>query len=170
MGALVVGLAAAKALAYALDKPLYGVNHLAGHVAVDLLEHGPLPERCVALLVSGGHTSLLQVDDITSGITELGSTTDDAAGEAYDKVARLLGLPYPGGPQIDRAATGDPRARGLPARADRAQGPGAAPVRLLLLRPEDRGGPVGRDRAASRPGGAGAPTWPPASRRRSATC
>jgi N6-L-threonylcarbamoyladenine synthase len=93
MGALVVGLAAAKALAYALDKPLYGVNHLAGHVAVDLLEHGPLPQRCVALLVSGGHTSLLQVDGIASGITELGSTTDDAAGEAYDKVARLLGCP-----------------------------------------------------------------------------
>ena len=68
MGALVVGLAAAKALAYALDQPLYGVNHLAGHVAVDLLEHGPLPERCVALLVSGGHTSLLQVDGITDGI------------------------------------------------------------------------------------------------------
>ncbi len=156
MGALVVGLAAAKALAYALDMPLYGVNHLAGHVAVDLLEHGPLPERCVALLVSGGHTSLLQVDDIASGITELGSTTDDAAGEAYDKVARLLGLPYPGGPEIDRAATGDPRHVELPARADRAQGPGAAPVRLLLLRAEDRGGPARGDRAARRPAGAGA--------------
>ena len=108
MGALVVGLAAAKALAYALDKPLYGVNHLVGHVAVDLLEHGPLPEPCVALLVSGGHTSLLLVEQISSPVTELGSTIDDAAGEAYDKVARLLGLPYPGGPPIDRAATGDP--------------------------------------------------------------
>ncbi len=108
MGALVVGLAAAKALAYALDKPLYGVNHLVGHVAVDLLEHGPLPEPCVALLVSGGHTSLLLVEEISSPVTELGSTIDDAAGEAYDKVARLLGLPYPGGPPIDRAATGDP--------------------------------------------------------------
>ncbi len=122
MGALVVGLASAKALAYALDKPLYAVNHLAGHVAVDLLEHGPLPTPCVALLVSGGHTSLLQVDDIATSITELGSTIDDAAGEAYDKVARLLGLPYPGGPHIDRAATGDPRAiafpRGLTARKD----------------------------------------------------
>src|SRR5215204_3312982 len=74
MGALVVGLAGAKALAYALDKPLYAVNHLAGHVAVDVLEHGPLPDRCVALLVSGGHTSLLAVEGITDGISELGST------------------------------------------------------------------------------------------------
>jgi N6-L-threonylcarbamoyladenine synthase len=122
MGALVVGLAAAKALAVALDKPLYGVNHLAGHVAVDLLEHGPLPQPCIALLVSGGHTSLLQITDIASAISELGSTVDDAAGEAYDKVARLLGLSYPGGPVIDRVATGDPRAiafpRGLTAPKD----------------------------------------------------
>jgi N6-L-threonylcarbamoyladenine synthase len=122
MGALVVGLASAKALAYALDKPLYGVNHLIGHVAVDLLEHGPLPEPCIALLVSGGHTSLLRVDAITSSVTELGSTTDDAAGEAYDKVARVLGLRYPGGPEIDREATGDPGyvsfPRGLTAAKD----------------------------------------------------
>lgn len=123
MGALVVGLSAAKALAVALDKPLYGLNHLVGHVAVDLLDHGPLPERFGALLVSGGHTSLLVVDDITSQITEVGSTIDDAAGEAYDKVARLLGLGYPGGPVIDQlAAQGDPKAirfpRGLTARHD----------------------------------------------------
>ena len=170
MGALVVGLASAKALAYALDKPLYAVNHLAGHVAVDLLEHGPLPERCVALLVSGGHTSLLRVDGITDAITELGSTIDDAAGEAYDKVARVLGLPYPGGPHIDRAATGDPRAMAFPARADRPQGPGPASVRLLLLRGEDRGGPVGRGPRAGRAGDSAGRTWPRASRRRSATC
>jgi N6-L-threonylcarbamoyladenine synthase len=125
MGALVVGLAGAKALAYALDKPLYAVNHLAGHVAVDLLEHGPLPSPCVALLVSGGHTSLLTIQDVATDITQLGSTVDDAAGEAYDKVARVLGLPYPGGPHIDRAATGDPRfvafPRGLTGQRDLQQ-------------------------------------------------
>ncbi|WP_300081042.1 tRNA (adenosine(37)-N6)-threonylcarbamoyltransferase complex transferase subunit TsaD [Propioniciclava sp.] len=126
MGALVVGLSAAKALAVALDKPLYGLNHLVGHVAVDLLDHGPLPERFCALLVSGGHTSLLVVDDITSSITEVGATIDDAAGEAYDKVARLLGMGYPGGPVIDAAASGgDPRAiafpRGLTSARDLAQ-------------------------------------------------
>ncbi|RCK68867.1 tRNA (adenosine(37)-N6)-threonylcarbamoyltransferase complex transferase subunit TsaD [Desertihabitans brevis] len=115
MGALVVGLAGAKALAAALGKPLYGLNHLAGHVAVDLLDHGPLPTPCVALLVSGGHTSLLRVGDIATDITEIGSTIDDAAGEAYDKVARVLGLSYPGGPVIDRvAADGDPRAIRFP--------------------------------------------------------
>jgi len=103
-GALLVGVAAAKALALAHDKPLYGVNHLAAHVAVDQLEHGRFEGRVAALLVSGGHTELLLVDDITSDITMLGQTIDDAAGEAFDKVARLLGLPYPGGPHIDRAA------------------------------------------------------------------
>ena len=114
-GALLVGVAAAKAYALALDKPLYGVNHLAAHVAVDTLEHGPLPEPAVALLVSGGHSSLLRVDDITGSITSLGSTIDDAAGEAFDKVARVLGLPFPGGPHIDRLArTGSPDAIAFP--------------------------------------------------------
>ncbi|RJQ76980.1 tRNA (adenosine(37)-N6)-threonylcarbamoyltransferase complex transferase subunit TsaD [Amycolatopsis panacis] len=103
-GALLVGVSAAKAYAAALDVPLYGVNHLAGHIAVDTLQHGPLPSPVLALLVSGGHTQLLRVDDIASRITELGSTVDDAAGEAYDKVARVLDLPYPGGPPIDKAA------------------------------------------------------------------
>jgi len=108
-GALLVGVAAAKALAYALGRPLHGVNHLAAHVAVDQLEHGPLPEPCLALLVSGGHSSLLLVDDVTRDVTLLGATLDDAAGEAFDKVARLLRLPFPGGPHIDRvAAGGDP--------------------------------------------------------------
>ncbi len=103
-GALLVGVAAAKALAIGLGKPLYGVNHLAAHVAVDQLEHGPLPEPCLAMLVSGGHSSLLQVTDVTLGVEPLGATIDDAAGEAFDKVARLLGLPFPGGPHIDRVA------------------------------------------------------------------
>jgi N6-L-threonylcarbamoyladenine synthase len=104
-GALLVGVAAAKALAVALGKPLYGVNHLAAHVAVDIVEHGPLPEPTLALLVSGGHSSLLLVPDVTLDVRALGSTIDDAAGEAFDKVARVLGLPFPGGPQVDRAAT-----------------------------------------------------------------
>ncbi len=103
-GALLVGVAAAKAYALALDKPLYGVNHLTAHVAVDALEHGPLPEPVLALLVSGGHSSLLLVTDVTSDVRPLGATVDDAAGEAFDKVARLLGLPFPGGPHIDRHA------------------------------------------------------------------
>jgi N6-L-threonylcarbamoyladenine synthase len=122
-GALTVGVAAAKALALALGVPLYGVNHLAAHVAVDTLEHGPLPEPSIALLVSGGHSSLLLVGDVTSDVRSLGRTIDDAAGEAFDKVARLLGLPFPGGPYVDRAAAeGDRTAiafpRGLSARHD----------------------------------------------------
>ncbi|KRA39421.1 MULTISPECIES: tRNA (adenosine(37)-N6)-threonylcarbamoyltransferase complex transferase subunit TsaD [unclassified Nocardioides] len=125
-GALLVGVASAKALALGLGKPIYGVNHLAAHVAVDQLEHGPLPEPCLALLVSGGHSSLLKVTDITGhdgGIDPLGATIDDAAGEAFDKVARLLGLPFPGGPHIDRVAReGDRIAidfpRGLSSRRD----------------------------------------------------
>ncbi|WP_222853735.1 tRNA (adenosine(37)-N6)-threonylcarbamoyltransferase complex transferase subunit TsaD [Fodinicola acaciae] len=114
-GALLVGVAAAKAYALAAGKPLYGVNHLAAHVAVDTLEHGPLPEPAMALLVSGGHSSLLEVDDLTGSVRTLGSTMDDAAGEAFDKVARLLGLPFPGGPHIDRQARdGDPAAIDFP--------------------------------------------------------
>jgi N6-L-threonylcarbamoyladenine synthase len=103
-GALLVGVAAAKAYALSLGKPLYGVNHLSAHVAVDRLVHGDLPQPCVALLVSGGHSSLLLVPDVTGPVTSLGATVDDAAGEAFDKVARVLGLPFPGGPHIDRAA------------------------------------------------------------------
>ncbi len=103
-GALLVGVAAAKAYALALDLPLYGVNHLAAHVAVDVLEHGSLPEPCVVLLVSGGHSSLLLVENVTQAMDPLGATVDDAAGEAFDKVARLLGLGFPGGPVVDRLA------------------------------------------------------------------
>ncbi|MEV0293310.1 tRNA (adenosine(37)-N6)-threonylcarbamoyltransferase complex transferase subunit TsaD [Nocardia sp. NPDC050710] len=113
-GALLVGVAAAKAYAAAWDVPFYALNHLGGHVAVDTLEHGPMPP-CVALLVSGGHTHLLHVTDLSAPIVELGSTVDDAAGEAFDKVARLLGLGYPGGPALDAAAqSGDPKAIAFP--------------------------------------------------------
>ncbi len=131
-GALMVGVGAAKALAVALDVPIYAVNHLVGHVGADLLRgegvttDAPLEYPTIALLVSGGHTSLLLVRDLVSDVELLGETIDDAAGEAFDKVARVLGLPYPGGPQIDRvAATGDPTAirfpRGLSHQKDVAK-------------------------------------------------
>jgi len=114
-GALQVGVSAAKAYALALGKPLYAVNHLAAHIAVDQLEHGPLPRPVVALLVSGGHSSLLLVPDVTAEVLPLGATIDDAAGEAYDKVARLLGMGFPGGPPIDAAAgAGDGAAIAFP--------------------------------------------------------
>ena len=114
-GALLVGVCAAKAYALALGKPLYAVNHLAAHIAVDQLEHGALPEPAIALLVSGGHSSLLLARDIAGDVQPLGATIDDAAGEAYDKVARVLGLPFPGGPPIDQEArAGDPAAIAFP--------------------------------------------------------
>jgi N6-L-threonylcarbamoyladenine synthase len=127
-GALMVGVGAAKALAVALDKPLYAVNHLVGHVGADVLrdDDSEIELPTIALLVSGGHTSLLLVRDLVSDVELLGETIDDAAGEAFDKVARLLGLPYPGGPEIDRAAVGgDPNAirfpRGLSQQKDLEQ-------------------------------------------------
>lgn len=130
-GALMVGVGAAKALAVSLGTPLYAVNHLVGHVGADVLradgsEGSPVEVPTIALLVSGGHTSLLHVRDLVSDVELLGETIDDAAGEAFDKVARVLGLPYPGGPQIDRvAAEGDPRAirfpRGLSLPKDMAK-------------------------------------------------
>jgi N6-L-threonylcarbamoyladenine synthase len=103
-GALVVGVAAAKALALGLGVEYHEVNHIPAHVAVDRLEFGEWNDPVVALVISGGHTSLLFVDDITTEPKVLGETLDDAAGEAFDKVARVLGLGFPGGPLIDRLA------------------------------------------------------------------
>ncbi|MFJ1790577.1 tRNA (adenosine(37)-N6)-threonylcarbamoyltransferase complex transferase subunit TsaD [Kitasatospora griseola] len=125
-GALQVGVAAAKGYAFSLGVPLYGVHHLAGHVAAAGLAGEPLPNPCVVLIVSGGHTSLLLVRDLARDpIVHLGDTLDDAAGECFDKTARILGLPYPGGPAIDRAARdGDPGAVRLPRPLT---GPGDAP-------------------------------------------
>ena len=131
-GALMVGVGAAKALAVSLDKPLYAVNHLVGHVGADVLRPSTgsatdaVEYPTIALLVSGGHTSLLLVRDLVSDVELLGETIDDAAGEAFDKVARLLGLPYPGGPEIDRVAVGgNPKAirfpRGLSHQKDMAE-------------------------------------------------
>ncbi|CAB0494661.1 tRNA (adenosine(37)-N6)-threonylcarbamoyltransferase complex transferase subunit TsaD [Corynebacterium diphtheriae bv. mitis] len=124
-GALLVGASAAKAYAAAWGVPFYGVNHLGGHVAVANLEGEELPHS-IALLVSGGHTQILEVQAVGKPMRELGSTLDDAAGEAYDKVARLLGLGYPGGPVVDKlAARGNRKAirfpRGL-SRADDLRG------------------------------------------------
>lgn len=137
-GALMVGVCAAKALALATGKPLYAINHLVAHVGVGLLDGKPnsgatpdggspasvpahaadaprLPNNLGALLVSGGHTEILKINSITSDVQLLGSTIDDAAGEAYDKVARILGLGYPGGPAIDRLArTGNAKAIRFP--------------------------------------------------------
>jgi len=104
VGALLVGVGSAAGLALGLNKPIYAVNHLAAHVSVDYLTHDKPLDPTIALLVSGGHSSLLQVDDITGSITKLGETMDDAAGEAFDKIARVMKLGFPGGPAIDTLA------------------------------------------------------------------
>lgn len=104
VGALLVGVGAAAGLALGLDKPIFAVNHLAAHISVDALTHTEALSPTIALLVSGGHSSLLQVDDITGSITKLGATMDDAAGEAFDKIARVMKLGFPGGPAIDALA------------------------------------------------------------------
>jgi N6-L-threonylcarbamoyladenine synthase len=115
VGALLVGTSTAAAIALALDKPLFGVNHLAAHISVDYLTHDNPLDPTIALLVSGGHSSILQINDITSSITSLGSTMDDAAGEAFDKIARVMGLGFPGGPAVDlEAKSGDANAINFP--------------------------------------------------------
>ena len=104
IGALLVGTSAASGLALGLDKPLYGVNHLSSHLAVDALDESHKLGPAIGLLVSGGHSSIIQVNDIAQSVQVLGATIDDAAGEAFDKIARLLGLDFPGGPEIDKLA------------------------------------------------------------------
>lgn len=114
VGALLVGVAGAKSVALAHDLPLIGINHLEGHVCAVQLEYGPLDPPILALIVSGGHTSLVALD-ADGAFSTLGATIDDAAGEAFDKVARFLGLPYPGGPEIDALSRqGDPDAIAFP--------------------------------------------------------
>lgn len=103
MGALLVGVNFAKSLAYSLDIPLIAVSHVHGHISANYISHPSLEPPFVCLMVSGGHTALLKVEDYNK-MTMLGTTLDDAVGEAFDKVARVLGLPYPGGPEIDRLA------------------------------------------------------------------
>lgn len=103
VGALLIGISTAKALAYSLDIPLIGVNHMEGHICANYIEHKDLEPPFTCLVVSGGHSYLIQVNGYTD-YELIGRTRDDAAGEAFDKVARSLGLPYPGGPHIDRLA------------------------------------------------------------------
>lgn len=114
VGALLVGVAAAKAVAFAADKPLIGVHHIEGHISANYIANTELTPPFLCLVVSGGHTNLALVNDYTE-LEIIGQTRDDAAGEAFDKVARALGLGYPGGPAIDRAAAmGDPHSIELP--------------------------------------------------------
>ena len=114
VGALLVGVAAAKAAAWALGKPLIAVNHMEGHIFANLLQHPDLEPPFLSLVVSGGHTMLVVIEDYNT-FKLLGQTRDDAAGEAFDKIARVMGYPYPGGPHIDKLAqSGNPDAISFP--------------------------------------------------------
>ncbi len=114
VGALLTGVAFAKGLAYANDKPLFKVNHIEGHICSNFLSHADLTPPMICLVVSGGHSHIVKVTDF-GRYTLLGQTRDDAAGEAFDKVARVLGLPYPGGPNLERLAKeGDENAYSFP--------------------------------------------------------
>ena len=114
VGSLLVGVGAAKAMAYALDKPLVGVHHIAGHICANYIEHPQLKPPYLCLVVSGGHTNIVEVKDYGT-YRIIGRTRDDAVGEAFDKVARTIGLGYPGGPKIDRLALeGNPEAIRFP--------------------------------------------------------
>jgi tRNA N6-adenosine threonylcarbamoyltransferase len=155
VGALLVGIAAAKALALALDVPFIGINHLEGHIYANVLERGPIEEPYVAFLVSGGHTMLVHVPD-PFAYELLGQTLDDAAGEAFDKVARLLELGFPGGPALDRlASTGDPTAIRFPRAATERgydfslSGLKTAVVRYFRAERSQGREPVAEDLAAS---------------------
>ena len=143
VGALLVGVSAAKMLALALGVPLVGVNHVEAHIYACRLAAGRDIFPCVGLVVSGGHTSLFHCRDAAATSSCSARTLDDAAGEAFDKVASLLGLGFPGGPAVEReAAGGDPTAFTLPALV-----PARGPARLQLQRPED-----GRALRRARPG------------------
>jgi N6-L-threonylcarbamoyladenine synthase len=142
VGALAVGVAAAKSLGFARALPVVGVNHLEGHLFANAIDHGPLPAPSLALIVSGAHTDLIRIE-APGAYVVLGRTRDDAAGEAFDKVARAMGLGYPGGPALDRLGQrGDPSLAPLPVPfADRGydfsfSGIKTAALRVLAARPE----------------------------------
>ncbi len=146
VGALLVGMAAAKGVSLATAVPLVGVNHLEGHYWANFLGGGVIDEPFVALIVSGGHTMLVHVPELHHHDV-LGQTLDDAAGEAFDKVARMLGLGFPGGPALDAMAKdGNPDAIRVPPSHGGLGGPG-----LLDERPEDGGAPACEGRASCRP-------------------